>query len=84
MVPAGVTTLFYDTATAAMHDTAVIGVVLAVIAVVAWFAGPFRAPRRLRSFYTDGFAVLRHNAEQHGVTTGRVGEWRTRNAGSST
>jgi hypothetical protein len=76
VVPAGVTTLFYDTATAAMHDTAVIGVVLAVaIAVVAWFAGPFRAPRRLRLFYTDAIAGLRHNAEQHGVTTGRVGEW---------
>ena len=76
VVPAGVTTLFYDTATAAMHDTAVIGVVLAVaIAVVAWFAGPFRAPRRLRLFYADALASLRHNAEQHGVTTGRVGEW---------
>ena len=76
VVPAGITTLFYDTATAAMYDTAVIGVVLAVsIAVVAWFAGPFRAPRRLRSFYNDGLAGLRHNAEQHGVTTGRVGEW---------
>ncbi|HWI01295.1 MAG TPA: hypothetical protein VNT27_13265, partial [Propionibacteriaceae bacterium] len=76
VVPAGITTLFYDTVTAAMYDTAVIGVVLAVsIAIVAWFAGPFRAPRRLRSFYTDGMAGLRHNAEQHGVTTGRVGEW---------
>ena len=76
VVPANITTLFYDTATAAMHDTAVIGVVLAVsIAVVAWFAGPFRAPRRLRSFYTDGLAGLRDNAEKHGVTTGRVGEW---------
>ena len=76
VVPAAVTTLFYDTATAAMHDTAVIGVVLAVsIAVVAWFAGPFRAPRRLRSFYTDGLAGLRDNAEQHGVTTGRFGGW---------
>jgi hypothetical protein len=76
VVPAGITTLFYDTVTATMYDTAVIGVVLAVaIAVVAWFAGPFRAPRRLRSIYTDGLAGLRHNAEQHGVTTGRVGEW---------
>jgi hypothetical protein len=76
VVPACITTLFYDTVTAAMKDTAVIGVVLALaIAVVAWFAGPFRAPRRLRSFYTDGLAGLRHNAEQHGVTTGRVGEW---------
>jgi hypothetical protein len=76
VVPAAITGLLYDTATAAMHDTAVIGVVLAVsIAVVAWFAGPFRASRRLRSFYTDGVAALRHNAERHGVTTGRVGEW---------
>ena len=76
VVPGAVTTLFYDTATAAMHDTAVIGVVLAIsIAVVAWFAGPFRAPRRLRGFYTDGVAGLRSNAEQHGMTTGRVGEW---------
>ena len=75
-VPTGVSTLFYDTATAAMKDTAVIGVVLAVaIAVVAWFAGPFKAPRRLRGFYTDGLASLRRNADQHGVTTGRVGNW---------
>ena len=75
-VPPGVTTLLYNTATAAMHDTAVIGVVLAIaIAVVAWFAGPFKAPRRLRGFYTDAVAGLRHNAEQHGVTTGRVGNW---------
>jgi hypothetical protein len=76
MVPSGLTTLLYDTATAAMKDTAVIGLVLAVaIAVVAWFAGPFRAPRRLRGLYTDGIAGLRHNADQHGVTTGRVGSW---------
>ena len=76
VVPGAITTLLYDTATAAMHDTAVIGVVLAVsIAIVAWFAGPFRAPRRLRSFYTDGLAGLRDNAERHGVTTGRFGEW---------
>jgi hypothetical protein len=76
VVPANITTLLYDTVTAAMYDTAVIGVVLAVsIAVVAWFAGPFRAPRRLRSFYTDGLAGLRDNAERHGVTTGRFGEW---------
>ena len=76
VVPTSVTTLFYDTATAAMNDTAVIGVVLAVaIAIVAWLAGPFGAPRRLRLFYTDALASLRHNAEQHGVTTGRIGEW---------
>src|SRR4051794_21032092 len=76
VVPGAVTSLLYDTATAAIHDTAVIGVVLAVaVAVVAWFAGPFQAPRRFRGFYADGVTALRNNAEQHGVTTGRVGEW---------
>ena len=76
VVPGAVTGLLYDTATAAIHDTAVIGVVLAIaVAVVAWFAGPFQAPRRFRGYYTDGVGALRNNAEQHGVTTGRVGEW---------
>ena len=75
-VPATVTTLFYDTATGAMHETAVIGVVLtATIAIVAWFAGPFGLPRKLRSLYTDGVAAVRRSAEQHNVTTGRAGEW---------
>ncbi|HSU34579.1 MAG TPA: hypothetical protein VLJ88_02855 [Propionibacteriaceae bacterium] len=76
LVPTTVTTLFYDTATAAMRDTAVIGVVLAaVIAIVAWLAGPFGLPRRLRSLYTDGIAGIRRTAEQHNITTGRAGEW---------
>ena len=76
MVPAAVTTLFYDTATTPMHDTAVIGVVLALaIAIVAWFAGPFGLPRKLRSLYGDGVGTLRRSAEQHNVTTGRAGDW---------
>jgi hypothetical protein len=76
LVPATVTTLFYDTATVPMHDTAVIGVVLALaIAIVAWFAGPFGLPRKLRSLYSDGVGTLRRSAEQHNVTTGRAGDW---------
>jgi hypothetical protein len=76
LVPGNVTTVLYDTATAAMKDTATVGLVLAItIAVVGWFAGPFQAPRKLRGFYTDGLAGMRRNAEQHGVTTGRVGDW---------
>jgi len=76
LVPTTVTTLFYDTATAAMRETAVIGVVLtATIAIVAWFAGPFVLPRKLRSLYTDGVAAVRRSAEQHNVTTGRAGHW---------
>ena len=70
------TTLLYDTVTADMKDTAVVALVLAVaIAVVAWFAGPFRAPRRMRGFYADSLDALRQNADKHGVTTGRFGTW---------
>jgi len=76
LVPASVMTLFYDTATAAMRETAVIGVVLTfTIAIVAWFAGPFVLPRKLRSLYTDGVAAVRRSAERHNVTTGRAGHW---------
>ena len=75
-VPGNVTTLLYDTATAEMRDTAVAGLVLAIaVAIVGWLAGPFRAPRTLRGFYADGVSSLRQNAERHGVTTGRVGDW---------
>jgi hypothetical protein len=76
LVPGNVTTLLYDTATAAMKDTALSALILgAGIALVAWLAGPFRAPSKLRGFYNDGIAGVRRNAEQHGVTTGRVGAW---------
>jgi hypothetical protein len=76
LVPGDVTTLLYDTATTAMKDTAVIGLVLAAaIAVVGWFAGPFQTPRKLRGFYTDGIASARNNAERRGVTTGGFGDW---------
>jgi hypothetical protein len=76
LVPGSVTTLLYDTATAAMKDTALSALVLgAALALIAWLAGPFRGPSRLRALYNDGIAGLRSNAEQHGVTTGRVGAW---------
>jgi hypothetical protein len=59
-----------------MQDTTVAVLVLAiVVAVVAWFAGPFEVPRKLRGFYTAGATRLRTVAEEHGITTGRVGEW---------
>ena len=50
--------------------------VLAVlIAVAAWYAGPFRVPRKLRGFFGAGVAALRESAERHGISTGRTGEW---------
>jgi len=76
LVPSNVSTLLYDTATAAMKDTATVALVLGlVVAVVGWFAGPFAAPRRLRGLYLEGIDNLRGAAERRGVTTGRVGSW---------
>jgi hypothetical protein len=75
-IPANVLTIFYDTATAAMRDTAIATLVLALsVAVVGWLGGPFRRSRSLRSLYTAGVTRLRHNVEEHGVTTGRTGNW---------
>ena len=60
LVPGSVTTLLYDTATAAMKDTALSALVLgAALALIAWLAGPFRGPSRLRALYNDGIAGLR-------------------------
>lgn len=76
LLPSTVARTLFDTVVAAMKDTAVAVLVLAiVVAVVGWFAGPFEVPRRLRGFYTSGAARLRTVAEDHGISTGRVGEW---------
>lgn len=75
LIPAGVAGLVYTTVTGPMRDTGVAVLVLAiVVAVVAWYAGPFAAPRRLRGLFGSGVAWLRGAAERHGVSTGRTGE----------
>lgn len=75
-VPGPVATLFYDAVTSSMEATAGAAAVLGVaVAIVAWAAGPFRTPSRLRGFYGDGVTALRGAAERRGVTTGRVGDW---------
>jgi hypothetical protein len=76
LLPSSVARTLYTTVVAAMQDTTVAVLVLAiVVAIVAWFAGPFEVPRRLRGFYAAGATRLRTVAEEHGITTGRVGEW---------
>lgn len=76
LVPAGVATTLYVTVTTAMKDTGVAVLVLAiVVALVAWYAGPFSVPRRLRAFFGSGVTWVRESAERHGITTGRAGEW---------
>lgn len=57
-----------------MMSTIVALLVLGVlVAVVAWFSGPWRPARALRGFAETGFAAVRRTAASHGVTTGRFG-----------
>ncbi|ACQ78940.1 hypothetical protein Bcav_0679 [Beutenbergia cavernae DSM 12333] len=75
-VPGDVARLLYDTAVDRMRATTTALLVLAVVvAVVAWLAGPFGVPTRLRDAYSGAVAGLRSSAEERGVTTGSVGEW---------
>lgn len=76
LIPSGVARTVFDTLTSAMRDTGVAVLVLAiVVAVVAWYSGPFVVPRRLRGFFGSGVAWARNAADRHGVGTGRTGEW---------
>ena len=76
LIPAGVAETVFNTVTTAMTDTGVAILVLAiVVAVVAWYAGPFAVSRRLRGFFGSGVAWVREAAARHGISTGRTGEW---------
>lgn len=76
LIPAPVAETVFATVTTAMRDTGVAVLVLAiVVALIAWYAGPFATSRRLRGFFGAGTTWAREAAERHGVTTGRFGEW---------
>lgn len=76
LVPGGVSAVLFDRVTEGMRATTVAVVTLAVVvAVVAWFAGPFDVPRRLRGLAASTAAGAREFAARRGVTTGRVGGW---------
>lgn len=76
LIPADTANVLYETAVEAVNSTAVALAVLAVIvAFVAWLTGPFRVPRRLRAVGTSTTSAIRSVGEQHGLTTGSVGEW---------
>jgi hypothetical protein len=76
LLPAGLAGTIYRTVTTAMQDTGVAVLVLAiVVAVVAWYSGPFAVSRKLRGFFGSGVDWVREAAERHGISTGRTGEW---------
>ncbi|WP_409047578.1 hypothetical protein AB2L57_16285 [Microbacterium sp. HA-8] len=75
-LPARAAEVLFATFTGAMRDTAVAVLVLAiVVALVGWFTGPFRVPRRLRGLVHSGAGSLRDVLERRGLSTGRVGVW---------
>ncbi|MGO4592959.1 hypothetical protein AB4Z18_03960 [Leifsonia sp. 2TAF2] len=76
LIPSNLARTLFGTVTTAMLDTAVAVLVLAVVvALVAWYSGPFGVSRRLRGFFGSGVTWVRDSAERHGITTGRTGEW---------
>lgn len=75
-IPRGVSEVLFDRVTGGMQSTTVAVLTLAiVVAAVGWFAGPFDVPRRLRGLARSAAGGAREFAQDHGVTTGRVGSW---------
>ncbi|MDR5698308.1 hypothetical protein [Agromyces aerolatus] len=46
-----------------------------LIAIIAWFTGPWRPARAARGLADSGFTAIRRSAAAHGVTTGTFGSW---------
>ncbi|MGX5696505.1 hypothetical protein ACWKWP_09940 [Agromyces soli] len=82
IIPAGAATAIYGFVTDAMAATASAALVLGVlVAIIAWFAGPWRPARSVRGFLETGFTALRRSAASHGITTGGFGIWLERGRG---
>lgn len=76
VLPGTVGGALFDAATESMQRTATVAFVAGlVVAVVAWLAGPFHTPRKLRRLYTDSVGHLRSAAARNGLSTGQVGVW---------
>ena len=76
LLPGGVADELFERVVGGMRDTTVAVLTLAiVVALVAWLAGPFEGPRRLRTLARSLGDRARAFGDAHNVTTGRVGEW---------
>lgn len=74
VMPADAAESVYSGLIELMLSTIVALLVLGVlVAVVAWFSGPWRPARAMRGFAESGFSSLRRTAAAHGITTGRFG-----------
>jgi len=74
IMPSDTASALFDGLVQLMLSTVVAILVLAVlVAIIAWFSGPWRPARATRGFAEAGFAAARRGAARHGVTTGRFG-----------
>lgn len=76
IMPAGLASVLFGTVSTDMFRTSIAVLVVAIVlAIVAWLAGPFSMPRKLRALAQSGATSVREAAEKRGLSTGRVGEW---------
>jgi hypothetical protein len=76
VMPNDVLVLFLNTVTQAINDLASAVVLLAiVIGIVAWLGGPFVSSIKVRKAYGDFTQTVRNAADDHGLSTGKAGEW---------
>ena len=81
IMPAGTATVVFDQVIELMNSTLVALTVLALlIAVGAWFSGPWRPARKIRRIGQDAEDTLRRTAERHGLSTGGFGSFLDRAA----
>lgn len=74
VLPARVADVMYTQILQLVRDSAVAVTVLAiVVALVAWFAGPFRLPRKLRSFASAAAGAARASGDKFGLSTRAFG-----------
>ena len=74
IMPSDTASVLFDGLVELMLSTIVAFLVLSIlVAVIAWFSGPWRPARAAREFAGAGFASARRAAARHGVTTGSFG-----------
>jgi hypothetical protein len=82
IMPSDTASVLFDGLVELMMSTIVAILVLSVlVAVIGWFAGPWRPARAARDFAGSGFTAVRLAAAKRGITTGAFGialdRWRS-------
>lgn len=74
IMPSDTASVLFDGLVELMMSTILAILVLSLlVAVIGWFAGPWRPARAARDFAGSGFAAVRGSAAKRGITTGGFG-----------